>query len=246
MKELPVEKIARQFSVITSADKDFLIRDYISPVINGRTITFKNDVKTKGCGRSVKSQKFFDYCKQYVAFYQSRSYQFLFHDYSLGRFIYEFDDSDHLLSYNLYWNPCPLRLKFIEDLEEIGWDFSDYIDNMVDNETVRLDDIILRTPIRLDYIRDYDGTKPELHPDFHMHFQNKNTRVKSEGILTLYSYLLFIIENCYPDIYKDEEYQSEIENLRRLDREACIGISVLSKPGKSILGYDIHTLIKYS
>lgn len=226
MKESAVERINRQFQVLTSSDIDFLIRDYIEPHVYDTRISLENDVYCPDAERSPKAQKFFNYCKQYVAFYKSRSYQFLFFDYSLGRFDYSFDNAGHLVSYNLYWNPCPISSEYIEEIEQCDMDFSEYIDNIDENERVELDNIILRTPIRFDYESNYTGTHPEYHPAFHMHFQHKNTRIKTQNFLSLYSYILFILENCYPDLYSAKEHQSKIEKLKKLDNEARLGFSL--------------------
>jgi hypothetical protein len=96
-------------------------------------------VKQNDSNRSLKSQKFFNYIKQYVAFFESRSYQFLFRDYSLGRIIYQFDDDNKLVSYNMYWNPCPFNKEFIDTLKENRIDIAEYIDSITDKERIEMD-----------------------------------------------------------------------------------------------------------
>lgn len=246
MKESPVDRIKRQFTILTSSGNDFFIRDYIEPEVYDRRITLKNDVYCPDGERSPQAQKFFNYCKQYISFYKSRSYQFLFYDYSLGRFDYEFDDCGHLLSYNLYWNPCPISLEYIEEIKDCDLDFSDYIDNIVENEKIELNNIVLRTPIRLDYTAKYDGKRPEYHPSFHMHFQHKNTRAKTQNVLSLYSYILFILENCYPNLYCAKEYQDQIVKLKKLDEEAKLEFRILSEKRYTNFGSNIHSLFVFN
>lgn len=244
MQELPVDKIKKQFEVLSSSDNSFFIKECISPEINGRMITLKNDVRQNMNERSLKSQKYFNYCKQYVAFFKSRSFQFLFNDYSLGRFMYEFDDNNCLISYNLYWNPCPWCLEYMEELENAGYDIAEYIDCIEEKEKIELNQIVLRTPIRLDYVREYDGRNPQFHPQFHMHYQDKNTRAFSQNIMSLYSYMLFILENCYPGIYCEKKYEEKIETLRKLEKEAAQSFKLGRGGSKDDnLGEKIHTMI---
>lgn len=244
MKESAVDRIKKQYSVLASSSVDFLIRDCIDPSVNRKQITVKNDVNCPRGERSLKAQKYFNYCKQYISFYKSRSYQFLFCDYSLGRFNYEFDDNDHLVSYSLYWNPCPISLEYRKEMEDCNLDFSDYIDNTDDKETIELNNIVLRTPIRLDYVANYDGTNPEYHPSFHMHFQDKNTRVKTDNILSLYSYILFVLENCYPDLYTSKDYQDQINRIKALDKEARQGFSIYPEKRNTNHGIKIISSFK--
>lgn len=242
MREIPVDKISRQFEIISSSCEPFLLKECIEPEKTERKITYKNEVKQNINERSLKSQKLFNYCKQYVAFFRSRSFEFLFIDYSLGRFVYEFDDRDFLISSNLYWNPCPLNMQFIKEIGLSGLDVMEYIDNIADKEKLELDQISLRTPIRLDYIREYNDKNIEYHPQWHMHYQHKDTRAKTQNMLSLYSYILFILENCYPLIYQAKEHEEKIDMLRKLERESIQGFKV-RKSVHGIYGNKIHTVI---
>ena len=144
MQDLRIDELNRQFEILSSSCKPFLLIDCIEPKKMNRRITFQNDVRQDTTERSLKSQKFFNYCKQYIAFFKNRSYQFLFNDYSLGRFVYEFDDKDLLISSSLYWNPCPLNADFIQEIEESELDVMEYIDNITEKEKFELDQISLR------------------------------------------------------------------------------------------------------
>lgn len=244
MQELPIDKINRQFDILSYSCKPFLLTDCIEPVKTERKITYKNEIKQNVTERSLKSQKYFNYCKQYIAFFKNRSYQFLFNDYSLGRFVYEFDDRNMLVSSSLYWNPCPLNADFIQEVARNELDVMEYIDNITETEKMALDQICLRSPVRFDFIREYADKNADYHPQWHMHFQHKDTRARTKNILSLYSYMLFILENCYPLIYQEKENQEKIERLRKLEKDFYQGF----KAGRSeadALGSKIHTFIKF-
>lgn len=243
MQESPVEKIKQQFDFLSSSENDYIIRECIAPKTGERNIIWRNEVKQNGSERSLKAQKYFNFCHQYIAFFKSKSFHFLFKDYSLGRFFYEFDENNFLLSYNLYWCPCPLSMDFINEIAENDLDVSEYIANIDHNERIDLNHIILRTPIRLDYVREYDDKYRQYHPSFHMHFQEKDTRAKTKNIFSLYSYMLFILENCYPDIYTNDIYEEKIETLRKLDAETVPWRRIKDISRNSCLGEKIHTQI---
>ncbi len=243
MQESPIEKLNKQFDILATQGKDYIIRDYITPKIVDKTITWKNEVKQNPLERSMKAQKYFNFCQQYIAFFRSKSYQFLFNDYSLGRFSYEFDEDNLLVSYNLYWCPCPLSKDFIDEIEQNGLDVSDYIDNIQNKEKIELDHIILRSPIRFDYIREYNDKNIQFHPYFHMHFQEKDTRAKTEKIFSLYSYMLFILENCYPEIYRDKRYGEKIESIRKLETETLPWFKLVKNSRNIEIAKKIHTKI---
>ena len=86
----------------------------------------------------------------------------------------------------------------------------EYIDNITEKERFELDQISLRSPIRLDFTREYTDKNKEYHPQWHMHYQHKDTRAKTKNILSLYSYMLFVLENCYPWIYHEKENEEII------------------------------------
>lgn len=244
MHELPVERLNTQFEVISNICKPILLKESIQPRRTERTISYMNGVASNTLERSLNAQKFFNYCKQYVAFFQSRSYQFLFVDYSLGRFVYKFDEANLLVSANLYWNPCPLNDGFIKKLTEYDFDAMEYIDNITAKERIELDDISLRTPVRLDFDRDYTGKNYKYHPLWHMHYQNKNTRIKidKQSVICLYSYLLFVLENFYPDIYQDKQNSDLIDKLIKLEKESRSQF-IVKKMEKSELESNVRTKI---
>ena len=240
MQELLIDRISKQFEVLSSLEDSCILRHCIEPKKTERMITYQNDVEQGTDERSLKSQKYFNYCKQYIAFFQCRSYQFLFEDYSLGRFVYEFDERNILNSASLYWNPCPLNIEFILELENSGFDIMEYIDSFAEKEKIELDYISLRTPIRLDYTRDYDDKNIEYHPKYHIHYQHKDTRATTKNILSLYGYMLFILENCYPLFYRENE--EKIERLRKLEKESLQGFKI-GRSKNNEMGKKIHTYI---
>lgn len=220
MQETPVEKINKQLDILSKAVNDILIKEYIPSKLEARVLKYRNDVVQNSEIRSLKAQKYFNYCQQYFAFFKNRSYQFLFNDYSLGRFLYEFDENNHLMSYNLYWNPCPFSSEFISELNE--------------NEI----DVI-------DYDRKYNGANKEHHPLLHIHYQNNNTRAYSKKVFSVYGYLLFVLENCYPDIYQNKCYKEKVEVLRKLDEETKPWLKCQKNDEMSIFGQRIYTEIYF-
>lgn len=241
MQELPTEKIKKQFDILGDVSKNPIIVEYIPPKIQGGVITFRNDVIQNCVDRSVKAQKYFNYCKQYVAFFKSKSYQFLFKDYSLGRIVIEFDDDNKLVMYNMYWNPCPFNKEFIEELEKVDLDIVEYIDNIEQKEKLELDCFSLRSPLRFDFSSNYSGENIESHPAFHMHFQDSETRSHTDTFFSVYRYFLFIFENCYPDIYRKKQYEEYVEQIRKLDKETKMWLKI--KRDARNLGEKINTVI---
>ncbi len=140
--------------------------------------------------------------------------------------------------------PCDLNVEFIQEIEKNDFDVMEYIDNITEKERFELDQISLRSPIRLDFTREYTDKNKEYHPQWHMHYQHKDTRAKTKNILSLYSYMLFVLENCYPWIYHEKENEEIIELLRRLDRESSQGFKV-AKSKIDVLGDKIHTLVEF-
>jgi len=246
MQESPVEKINKQFETLATQATDFIIREYIPSKMDARVISYKNDVVENPNGRSFKAQKYFNYCQQYIAFFKSKSYQFLFKDYSLGRLVYEFDENDHLIAYNLYWNPCPFSLEYIEKIKQNEIDVTEFIDCMDAKDKLELNDIVLRTPIRLDFDSGYSGNNEAYHPLFHMHHQDKDTRACVNKPLSVYGYILFVLENCYPSIYQDKQYRDKIELLRKLDEDTHYWLKEKKDSGQEKLGDKIYTEIRVS
>ncbi len=245
MQETPVEKINKQLDILSKAVNDILIKEYIPSKLEARVLKYRNDVVQNSEIRSLKAQKYFNYCQQYFAFFKNRSYQFLFNDYSLGRFLYEFDENNHLMSYNLYWNPCPFSSEFISELNENEIDVIEYFDSVDFNDKIELNHITLRTPIRIDYDRKYNGANKEHHPLLHIHYQNNNTRAYSKKVFSVYGYLLFVLENCYPDIYQNKCYKEKVEVLRKLDEETKPWLKCQKNDEMSIFGQRIYTEIYF-
>lgn len=243
MQEIPAERLKKQFDLLGDISNNPIILEYIPPIIEGRSITYRNDVVQLDSSRSVKSQKYFNYIKQYVAFFKSKSYQFLFSDYSLGRLLYEFDEDDKLVSYNMYWNPCPFNKDFIDELKNVGMDILDYIDCIDDKEKLDLNYISLKSPFRLDYSYKYTGTSEDYHPSLHFHIQNSETRMRMDSAFSVYKYYLFVLENCFPEVYRENEFKEYIQYIRKLDSESDFWLKL--KPGNFKLANEIKSEMRY-
>lgn len=198
MKNNPVEHLKQQIETINEMYNGNLIKDFIEPRYSKTFFTYQNVVR-KTAERSRISAKFFNSCEQYTTLLKNRSYHFLLKDYSICRFDYKFDENNKLLSYNLLWFPCPFSKEYFREGLESGLNFFDFIDDYTNDEIIEHKDILLRSPIRIDYDCYYDGTKSDFHPTSHIHFQDSNTRAHNNGTFCLYQFFNFIIENCYPE-----------------------------------------------
>lgn len=243
MQDKPSKRLERQFDIIVSNDNHSIIKDFIPPVVSENSLEWRNDVGRSDL-RSIISGKYFGYCSQYLAFFKNRSYQFLFNDYSLGRLRYSFNRQGKLLSYNLFWYPCPFNVEFVQHIRDNQLDTMEYIDAIDNHEKILLENILLRTPIRLDYDSEYNDMNYRYHPLSHVHLQNKDTRMKMEKVLSVYGYYLFILENCYPYEYRHIE-ESSIDIIRKLDFETKHWLKISSE-SKSENGVEIKTMISRS
>ena len=240
MQESPIEKINKQFEIISKHKHLLNLKDCIDSKRTKNTISYYNDVVQENDKRSLKAQKYFDSCKQYIAFFKFRSYQFLFNDYSLGRFFYQFDDKNCLLQSNLYWIPCPLNREYIKNIECDELEVMDFIDQIEDDEKMELDCISLRTPMRIDYTRNYNGRNLAHHPSWHLHYQNKDTRIKFRNVISLYGYFLFLLENCYPLFYMNQNEEKFINNLWTMEKDSRNWLKI-ERNTVGMFGKDVHT-----
>ncbi|WP_322923100.1 DUF2290 domain-containing protein [Paenibacillus campi] len=216
----PSQLLEQQLNTINEMYKDELIIDSINPVCTDYIFTFRNHVPTSD-SRSPMAQKYFNDFYQYMALLKNRSYHFLLKDYSICRFHYEFNNEYKLNSYNLLWFPCPFSSKFLGEAKEMcenELEFMDYMDSIQLGDQFNFEDFLLRTPIRVDYDITYEGSRELFHPTAHIHFQHYHTRAKSNSIFCLYNFMVFIIENCYPeDNYLFHESENLINSRMRRD-----------------------------
>lgn len=245
MQNNAVDFLMEQFNELNKMFKDTLIRSHIDPVYNKNTFTFKNKVD-KGINRSPMSAKYFNSGIQYLALMKSRSYHFLFSDYSIGRFHYEFDEDNKLSSYNLLWFPCPFSDEFFDnnDLDKGDMYFLNLIDELVDDEIIHYNEMRLRTPIRIDFDINYSGNRREFHPTSHIHQQHTETRTKNTKEFCLYNFFAFIIENCYPDFYY--KYRDEMVITEDMKKKSLPWLRVSKEKEKEKEKYGIKIFTSYS
>lgn len=203
MKKTPGDYLIQQYNTIKAMFEGKLLIESIEPSYTNNLFTYPNRVPYDS-SRSPLSAKYFNSCKQYLAIFKHRSFHYLFNDASIARFHYEFDKDYKLLSYNLHWFPCPFSSEFLSQfLDEDGKiekvTFFEYLDYIEEVDNFNYPNFSFRTPIRIDYDANYNGTKGSFHPTSHIHFQDTNTRAKNQDIYCLYRFFAFIIENCYPD-----------------------------------------------
>lgn len=201
MNKTPGDYLIQQFNTIKAMFEDKLLIESIEPNYANNLFTYPNTVPST-TSRSLLSAKYFNSGEQYLTIFKNRSFHFLFKDASIARFHYEFDDEYKLLSYNLHWFPCPFSSEFLSDFIEDGEiekvSFYEYLDYIEILDDFKYTNFSFRTPIRIDYEAKYKGTKGSFHPTSHIHFQDTDTRAKTQNIYCLYRFFAFIIENCYP------------------------------------------------
>ncbi len=204
MRTTPGSYLSQQYNTIKAMFEDKLIIESIEPNFEDDYFTYMNQVVI-GSERSPISAKYFNSCRQYLAIFKCRSFHYLLNDASIARFHYEFDENYKLVSYNLLWFPCPFSSDFLSQFrDEEGniekFTFFEYLDEIEEVDTFNYTNFSFRTPVRIDYDLNYSGTKSSFHPTSHIHFQNTDTRAKSNDIFCLYRFFAFIIENCYPNL----------------------------------------------
>lgn len=64
-------------------------------------------------------------------------------------------------------------------------------------------------------------------------------------MFSLYGYILFVLENCYPDIYQNVEYEEKIRLLRKLDSDSAPWLKLESAIDSQTIGSEIHTTIHF-
>ncbi|MBJ7965797.1 DUF2290 domain-containing protein [Bacillus cereus] len=240
LQSVPLKNLQEQFNTVNAMYQNDLIIDSIKPLCQNNIFTFKNDVH-RSDERSPMSAKFFNNCVQYLAMFRSRSYHFLLFDASIIRFYYKFDNANKLESYNLLWFPCPFNEQVVKIFGEDRQDLYNFLDDLSNEDKFSFGDFEFRTPIRVDYDALYSGTKKDFHPTSHIHFQNTNTRAKNNNIFCIYTFMAFIIENCYPE--KNAEYHNQENNLNgrmRAEKSSWLKINQINDE-KIGLGNKIFT-----
>jgi len=145
-------------------------------------------------GGRLVSGKNFNNISQYLAIITSGAYQLLLFDYSVIRCSFIFDMKGKIQSQNLLWWPCPIKDTMAWAETELG---------LIGGLKQDLDDIValeqlkMRTPIRVDFDRDIDRTD---HPSSHIHLQHHATRVRCNAPICFNTFMKSIFKNFYPDI----------------------------------------------
>lgn len=155
-----------------------------------QVITWKNH---KG-GREV-SGKAFTTIAQYLAILSSNAYQLLLMDYSIIRYSFVFDDNK-LLSQNLLWWPCPVKLD--SDLEE-EFGLLESIKALLEDKEAQ-GNLLMRSPVRMDFDA---SNNTERHPRAHIHTQHYNCRMNTEMPMCFNKFIEFVVTNFYPEIQID-------------------------------------------
>jgi hypothetical protein len=234
----PVDYLKQQYNTLDSMYKRKLILESIKPKFTDHLFTYQN-TPPPTTERSPMSQKYYNSCKQYLAMFKSRSYHFLFNDYSIGRFNYVFDIHSKLVSYNLLWFPCPFSIEYLNlSMNERSFLF-ELLDSIQEIDKFQYGDFTLRTPIRIDFDAIYEGTKIEFHPTSHIHFQSSETRAKNSKVFCLYNFFAFIIENCYPEI----NHKFHTEDEEAIITKEMLGESAYWLKSKKIDNIDLGSKI---
>lgn len=141
-------------------------------------------------GREVSSKHFLK-VDQYLKLISDNSFLAMFNDYSIIRCSFVFKNN-HIMTENLLWWPCPVRPD-PDMVNEFG--LIETIDCILkDNETKEC--LLMRSPIRVDFDIDNDT---EVHPKAHIHIENENTRVSTNGPICFNRFINYIVKCFYPD-----------------------------------------------
>lgn len=157
---------------------------------NTQNISWGNHIS----GRSVSSKAFTN-VNQYLNILSSNSYHGLMYDYSIIRCSFTFNN-DKLISQNLLWWPCPVKIDN-EFVEEFG--LIDSIKMMLEDSNISTY-IQMRSPVRFDF--DYKNDS-SIHPKAHVHLQHYNCRINTNKPICFNRFIKFILDNFYPDLVVD-------------------------------------------
>lgn len=151
---------------------------------NRTEITWKND------GYVLKDETFAS-VSEYCALIEKKQYSMLLSDGAFFQISYTLE-RDRIVKHRLCWYPAPIELTTeIIDNESI----IDFILQKM-NEGA-LETLRLRSPIRFDYAP--DDTK-DRHPTVHMHISHEDCRIPVRSPLCLRDFMIFIVDNFYPDL----------------------------------------------
>lgn len=152
-----------------------------------------NEVTWGNDGYILKDEKFCS-LSEYAALLENRQYSMLLSDGSLFQFSFSFS-RELIVKHRLCWYPAPIAISPQEletsDIQEL------ILNNMKD---ANLENFLSRSPIRFDY-SESDGSDD--HPEVHLHVSVESCRIPVRTPLCLNKFLMFVVENFYPELPRD-------------------------------------------
>lgn len=156
---------------------------------------------------SINTSSYFNSLEQYKKILKQNAYFCILQDGSIIRASYSIKKNE-LISHNLFYCPSPFDLNLKNLNPRFGAPLEILEDIMSSEEWP--EKMIMRTPIRIDF--DPQNCS-ERHPLIHLHMQNKDCRIAINTPICFNSFIHFIFENCYPDIYQKNSFLQELPKI---------------------------------
>ncbi|MBR1599942.1 MAG: DUF2290 domain-containing protein [Alphaproteobacteria bacterium] len=150
----------------------------------------------------------FNSLEQYKNILEKGLYFCILNDGSIIRASYSIKNNQ-VISHNLLFWPAPFDLDLCNRSPEFGAPLEILEDIMSSEDWPN--HIIMRTPIRIDY--DPKNVSDQ-HPLIHMHMQNEDCRIAINIPVCFNSFIHFIYENCYPDIYQKNSFLQKLPKTK--------------------------------
>ncbi|WP_315786113.1 MULTISPECIES: DUF2290 domain-containing protein [unclassified Bradyrhizobium] len=132
----------------------------------------------------------------YLTILENQEYSYLMRDGGVFQISYVFDGAE-IERHRLCYHPCPFALTF-RDIRDFEGGLLELIQNSFMD---RLEDsVLMRTPIRFDFAPDQTAA---IHPASHITLNDPSCRVPAKSPLTFDTFIKFILENFYFDIWEN-------------------------------------------
>ena len=148
---------------------------------------------------TLNTSSYFNNLEQYKNILRNNAYFCMLYDGSIIRASYSIERNKLIAQNLLYW-PAPFNL----NLQNINCEFGgplEILEDIMSSEDWH-QCMIMRSPIRIDF--DQENCSDE-HPLIHLHIQDKDCRSAVNEPLCFNSFVRFIFENHYNQIYKKEK-----------------------------------------
>lgn len=153
----------------------------------------------------------------YLSILQHGDYSFLMNDGGVIQIAFTYSGRE-IESHRLMYYPCPFQFENRE-LNEFDGGLYDLLNEVYMNDLEA--NMLLRSPIRFDF-----GTSAtsDFHPASHLTVNDPSCRVPARAPLHFYTFMKFVLENFYLDVWKSSAifrefvFAQETESLTTHDR----------------------------